>query len=65
MISFDRDLVFVDVETLGERRMTAYTAFLALVRNGFRPPTGPGRCRACALHIKTQGHRDGCPEGEK
>lgn len=77
MISFDRDLVFVDVETLGsdavvpgavaghERRMTAYTAFLALVRNGFRPPTGAGRCRACACHVATQGHRDGCPERGK
>ena len=42
--------------------MTAYTAFLALVRGGFRPPTGAGRCRRCALHIQTQGHRDGCPE---
>lgn len=45
--------------------LTAYTAFLALVRNGFRPPTGPGRCRACACHVATQGHRDGCPERGK
>ena len=48
-----------------ERRMTAYTAFLALVRDGFRPPTGAGRCRRCACHVATQGHRDGCPERGK
>ena len=42
-----------------------YHDYLAKRRNGFKPPTGAGRCRACALHIKTQGHRDGCPEEEK
>lgn len=39
-----------------------YADYLTKIRNGFRPPTGAGRCRRCALHIKTQGHRDGCPE---
>jgi len=39
----------------------AYRAFLELLRNGFRPPNGPGRCRRCAFHVTTQGHRDGCP----
>ena len=43
--------------------MTAYDDFLALKRNGFRPPSGAGRCRKCALHIERQGHRNGCPEG--
>lgn len=47
------------------RAMSDYTAFLALVRNGFRPPTGAGRCRRCACHVATQGHRDGCPERGK
>ncbi len=45
--------------------MTAYDDFLALKRGGFRPPTGAGRCRKCAFHTRTQGHRDGCPVGIK
>lgn len=45
--------------------MTAYADFLALVRNGFRPPSGPKRCRKCALHTPTQGHREGCPSDKR
>ena len=43
--------------------MTAYDDFLALKRAGIsgrRVGTGGAKN---ALHITTQGHRDGCPEG--
>jgi hypothetical protein len=36
--------------------------FQTLLHNGFRPPTGTGRCRTCGYHTKTQGHRGGCPK---
>jgi hypothetical protein len=26
----------------------------------FKPPTGPGRCLECGLHIATQGHKPDC-----
>ena len=45
--------------------VSAYDELVAKLRNGFKPPKTPGRCRACAFHIKTQGHRDGCPEGKR
>lgn len=29
-------------------------------RNGYHPPSGPGRCRECGGHLGTQGHTDRC-----
>lgn len=45
--------------------MTGYHDLLVKKANGFRPPTGRGRCTRCGFHTPTQRHRDGCPDDGK